>query len=67
MIRSIHLCRLEQIDREGLEQVAVDLECSMEDAEDVDRFGTLDHVSDAIMAVKQDADVPVWFLPVAVP
>jgi hypothetical protein len=50
-----------------LEQVPVDIECSMEDAEDVDRFGAFDDVRDAIMAMEEDADMPVRVLPVAVP
>jgi hypothetical protein len=46
-----------------LEQVLVYIECPVEDAEDVDRVGVLDQVGDAIMSVKQDANVPVWLLP----
>ena len=53
--------------REGLEQVPIDSECPVEDTEDIDRVGVLDHVGDALMSVKQDADVSVWLLPVAVP
>ena len=49
-----------------LQQVAVDVEGSMEDPEDIDHVGGFDHVGDSIVAVQQDADVPVWSLPVPV-
>lgn len=39
----------------------------MEDAEDIDRFGAFDDVRDAIMAMEEDADMPVRVLPVGVP
>lgn len=31
----------------------------MEDTEDIDRAGILDYIGDSVMAVQQDADVPV--------
>ena len=38
----------------------------MEDTEDIDRAGSFYHVGDSVVAVQQDADVPVWSLPVPV-
>lgn len=51
----------------ALQQVAVDIEGAMEDTEDIDRAGSFYHVGDSVVAVQQDADVPVWSLPVPVP
>jgi hypothetical protein len=39
----------------------------MEDPEDIDRAGVFNHVGDSVVTVEQDADVPVWSLPVPVP
>lgn len=38
----------------------------MEDTEDIDRAGNFNHVGDSLAAVQQDADMPVWSLPVPV-
>ena len=51
----------------ALQQVAVEVEGPMKHPKDIDRAGSFDHVGDSVVAVQQDADMPVWSLPVPVP
>jgi hypothetical protein len=50
-----------------LQQVAVNIECAVEDAENVDGFASFDYIGDSVVAVKQDAEVAVWpwLIPIA--
>lgn len=47
------------------EQVSVNVECAVEDTENIDGSAVLDDVGDSIVAVEQDSYVAVGSLPVS--
>lgn len=49
-----------------LQHVAVDAQCAVKDAEDIDCSGRFDRVGDSVVPMKKNADVPVRALPVTV-